>query len=91
MYFSAQQGVLGHLQGIAGQGVAGHGAAEHLVRQLYISLRGQQKANACQSAIEIPIKPPTGCHVQRGLPILHSRLLPQPTPLNETDEPIYVL
>lgn len=56
----------------AGQCKAGHNMAGHLVRQLYISLEGQQKGNACQSALQVPIEPPTGCHMQRGLPILHS-------------------
>lgn len=75
-YGRASQGQAEH--GRAGHCRAGQTRVGHLVRQLYISLEGQQKGNACQSALQVPIKPPTGCHMQRGLPILHSTLRTHP-------------
>ncbi len=43
---------------------------QHLVRELHVGLVGEKEGDAGKAAIQVAIQPPTGCHVQRGLPIL---------------------
>lgn len=47
-------------------------AGQYLVRKLQVGFGSKEVSHARQAALQIPIHPPAGCHVQRCLPILHA-------------------